>query len=114
MLFLQPITTRGFRRQTFLLDELNPFIKRSARLLFQLGNPFLRHQDAGMHAVDRFALSCVLGHSSTFHYDDINHQVTRGTKHLPATSLEISLCSLCVLGIFVVSPLYEVAPSFSS
>src|SRR5438105_3836301 len=67
MLFLQPITTRGFRRQTFLLDELNPFIKRSARLLFQPGNPLLRHQNARMHAVDRFALSCVLGHSSTFH-----------------------------------------------
>src|SRR5438874_11777624 len=51
MLFLQPITTRGFRRRAFLLDELDPFIKRSARLLFQLGDPFLRHQNAGMHAV---------------------------------------------------------------
>src|SRR5205823_5749866 len=58
MLFLQPITTRSFSRRALLLDELDPFIKRPTGFLFQLNDPFLRRQNAGMHAVDRFALSC--------------------------------------------------------
>src|SRR6266567_7875616 len=54
MLFLQPISARLFGGRTFLFYEPDPFLKCASRFLFEFRDPFLRHQDARMDAINRF------------------------------------------------------------
>src|SRR5438552_19188440 len=62
MFALYPIATRLFGWRAFFLYKPQPLLESAAGLVFQLGDPFLRHQNAGMDAVDRFLFSCGFRH----------------------------------------------------
>ena len=61
MFFLEPGTALLFTFWSSLFDVREPLFQCAAAFLFELGDPLLRHEDAGMNAVDR------LRHLNSFH-----------------------------------------------
>src|SRR5205814_11488 len=43
---LEPFASLFFSRRSFLLNQLEPFVKRASGLLLELSHPLLRHRNA--------------------------------------------------------------------